>query len=399
MTPIEKLMPSAPSWRLDWDAVDGAFPWIRALKGSTQDPVHHAEGDVWTHVRMVVEELVASPDWRALPEDGRHVLFAAALLHDVAKPATWSDAEGRITNRGHSRVGAVMARAILWRMGMPLALREQACAVIRAHQTPFWLLERPEWEGNLILAETSLSVAPRLVAIHAEADARGRICADRQAILDGVELYRDAARELGCLDAPLPFANDHSRMRYFRSPDTASPRTALYDPTDPAFTVTLMSGLVAMGKSTWIRRETGPGGSLEGQPVISLDALRAEMGIPAEKEQGAVRQEAKERARVLLRRREPFVWDGTNVSRQIRSQVGDLFADYGARVRIAYVEAPAADMAARNRARREDMVPDAAIARMMDRWEFPTTAECHELLLAVAAAPRPVPAAGPGRGA
>jgi hypothetical protein len=44
VTPVADLMPSAPDWRLDWDAVDAAYPWIRALRGAPHDPVHHKEG-------------------------------------------------------------------------------------------------------------------------------------------------------------------------------------------------------------------------------------------------------------------------------------------------------------------------------------------------------------------
>lgn len=379
---VEDFMPM-PGGPLDWDAIDAAFDWVRRLRGSTQDPFHHAEGDVWTHVRMVVEELVASPEWAAEGDGDRLTLFAAALLHDVAKPATRREEEGgRITNRGHSRVGAIEARGILWRMGFPFEARERACAIVRAHQTPFWLLEREEWEATRILCDTSLSVPPRLVAIHAAADARGRRCADRQRIEDAVELYREAAAELGCLDGPFPFASDADRFRYFRAPDRRRPDDAVFDTSDPGFAVTVTSGLPGSGKSTWVEAATGRGGVLEGQPVVCLDALRRRMGVDPRDEQGAVVQAAKEEARVLLRQRRSFVWDATNLSREIRGMAIPLFADYGARVRIAYVEAPASEAAARNRAR-EDVVPEAAVARMMRRWEAPTLAECNERDLAV----------------
>lgn len=376
---IKGFMPCAPLWHLDWTGIDSAFAWISKLRGSTQDPIHHAEGDVWTHVAMVVSEMVSSPEWRSLPDDERLETFAAALLHDVCKPETRAvDEDGHITNRGHSKAGANEARQILWRMGWPLDARERVCAMIRVHQIPFWLLERPVWQANALLVETSLSVPNRLLSVLADADARGRKCVDRQGIVDAVELFRDAARELGCYDEPFGFANDHARFRYFQSPQTRQPGAPIWDDTDSGFTVTVASGLPGMGKSSLIKKATAAGGFLEGQPVVSLDGLREEMDVDPSGNQGRVVQAAKERAREFLRIRRSFVWDGTNVSQQMRSQPVSLAADYGARVRIAYVEVGEAEMRAQNRSR-DEWVVDKAVAKMMRRWEMPTLAECHDI--------------------
>ena len=367
-----------------------------SCSGSTQDPVHHAEGDVHVHVGMVLEELAASPEFRAADEADRLTVFTAAMLHDVCKPETREvQPDGRITNKHHSRMGANEARQILWRMGAPFADRERVCALIAVHQVPFWLIEKPEADAVRTLASTSMQVENRLLAMLAEADARGRVCADRRGMVDNVELFREAARDNGCYDGPFPFHNDHARMRYFRDPDGRDPRAELWDTTDPGFTVTLMSGLPASGKSTWIARETSPGGSLAGQPVVSMDRLRTEMRVRPQDDQGGVRQEALARARKLLAAREPFVWDALNLDWLRRQPVAALCADYGARVRFAYVEAREDDMMARNRAR-EARLPDSAIMNMLRKWDPPSLVECHSLALAVPAA-APAPARGWGR--
>lgn len=387
MARIADFMPQAPAWQLDWAAIDAAFPWIAAMRGSTQDPLHHAEGDVWTHVGMVTEALVGFPAWRAAPDDERLVLFAAALLHDVAKPSTRRETPGgRVTNPGHSQRGAVDARAILWRMEMPFVLREQVCGIIATHQSPFWLLEREPWQATKLLTATSLVVAPRLVALHAEADAIGRVCQDQGRMLDAVELYRMAAVDLGCLDGPYPFHSAADRMRYFGAPERQSPDLALFDASDHGFVATVTSGLQACGKSTWVAAATATGGELAGQPVISLDGLRLAMGVdPGDKRaQGLVIQEAREQARKLLAARVPFVWESTNISREQRGMLADLFLAYGARLRMVYVEAPAADQASRNRGREAHaVVPEAALERTLRHWEVPSLVECHELQLVV----------------
>jgi putative nucleotidyltransferase with HDIG domain len=391
---IVNYLPCAPDWVLDWDGITAAYPWIRKLIGCTQDPVHHAEGDVYHHTFLVTRELVTSAEFRRANADDQLVVFACALLHDVCKPETWAiDAEGRITNHHHSRIGANEARQILWRMGLSFSVREKVCAIIAVHQTPFWLIERPGWQATYVLAATSLQVENRLLAMMAEADARGRICTDRQRIIDNVELFRDMARDENCYDRPFLFYNDHARMRYFQNPEIRDPRAELYDTTDPDFTVTVLSGLPGAGKSTWIAAAVKPGGELEGQTVVSMDLLRAEMKVKPDDDQGTVRQAALKRARENLASRRSFVWDALNLDWQRRQPIASLCMDYGARVRYAYVEAPEATVLAQNRSRAARL-PEPVILKMLRRWEPPTLTECHELTLSIAS---PAPLRGMAR--
>ena len=53
-------------------------------------------------------------------------------------------------------------------------------------------------------------------------------------------------------------------------------------------------------------------------------------------------------------------------------------AAYRARVRIVYVEAPAALLRARNEGR-DRPVPAAVMERLLGRWEFPDLTEAHDL--------------------
>ncbi len=89
----------------------------------------------------------------------------------------------------------------------------------------------------------------------------------------------------------------------------------------------------------------------------------------------------RERARKFLRTKRPFVWDGTNLSREMRGLTLPLLLDYGARVRIVHVEAPFGVAARRNRERGRDTVPEAAVERMLDKWEALTLAEAHTVEL------------------
>lgn len=64
-----------------------------------QDPVYHAEGDVFTHVSLVCRRLSELEEYQTLKEDEKQILAWAAALHDMAKPAcTIRESDGRISS-------------------------------------------------------------------------------------------------------------------------------------------------------------------------------------------------------------------------------------------------------------------------------------------------------------
>ncbi len=76
------------------------------MAATPQDPVHHAEGNVAVHTQMVLAALQEMPEYAALDEQSREVLWAAALLHDVEKRSTTvTGEEGRISSPGHAKKG------------------------------------------------------------------------------------------------------------------------------------------------------------------------------------------------------------------------------------------------------------------------------------------------------
>ena len=338
------------------------------MQDCPQDPIHHAEGNVWIHTRMVCEALTGLPAWRALPEEDRATVFAAALLHDVSKPETTrTEDDGRVTARHHSPRGAVRSRGLLWRLGASPARREAVCGLVRFHQVPYFLIEADDPRRMLI--RTSQVARPRLLALLCEADARGRICADPQRLLDNIALFYALAEEEQCLDAPWAFASDHARVLWFFSPER-DPDYAAYD--DTRLTVTMMSGLPGTGKDTWLRTHQ------PALPVVSLDGIRRELKVSPRDNQGRVIQLAKERARQHLRAGADFAWNATTLTRDTRMPLLQLFRDYNARVRIVSLEAHPDDQHHQNRDR-EAVVPQPVIDRMVRRWQAPDRREAHEV--------------------
>lgn len=101
------------------------IPELAAAVDFCQHSPYHAY-DVYTHTAFVVEN---TPP--VLP------VRLAALLHDVAKPAVFTqDENGRGHFKGHAAVGAEMADAILRRLKAPTALREQVVFLIKQHMLP-----------------------------------------------------------------------------------------------------------------------------------------------------------------------------------------------------------------------------------------------------------------------
>ncbi|WP_346897114.1 AAA family ATPase [uncultured Roseibium sp.] len=366
---LDAFVPREPDWPVDWSKIWSLWPELAELDACPQDPIHHAEGNAGIHTRMVVEALVTSAEWRRLPSAERSVVFWAAVLHDIGKPATTkSEGDGRITSRGHSRVGAAMARSLLWEAGSPFVWREAVCGIISAHQLPFWLIERPDPE-RLAIA-TSWKCRPDHLCLHAMADALGRTCADKASILENINLAKVVFQDAGCPDHPFAFANDESRVTFFEREDR-DPNYAAYE--DFRCTVTLMAGLPGSGKDTWISANRPE------QPVVSLDAVRSILDEPATGNQGRVIQAAYEMARDHLRNSRDFVWNATNVTAQLRSKPLRLFRDYGARIVIVYLE-PSRDRLFQQNSQRDAVVPPSAIRDLARKMEPPGKWEAHEMI-------------------
>lgn len=346
-----------------------------ALAATPQDARFHAEGDVWIHTQMAVAELIAGAAYRSADPIARALLHAGVVLHDIGKPATTriDDATAAISSRGHSARGDRIARIALWRAGVPFAVREHVCALIRHHQVPMFAIDRPAADAAALVARMALVTRNDWLTAVADADARGRRCtdpADHRRIIDNVALYRELAAEHGALDRPRAFADDHTRAVWLADPAGRAPEVPAYD--DTTCEVIVMSGLPASGKTSWLA-EHHPD-----LPVVSLDELRRELAIDPDDAQGAVVAAARDAARVHLRAGRPFAWSATTLARELRGGLVTLCRGYRARVRIVYCETSAPELIRRNRTRDDrERVPAAVIERMLARWSVPTPDEAH----------------------
>ncbi|HEY9044392.1 MAG TPA: ATP-binding protein [Ohtaekwangia sp.] len=353
-----------------WGHLEKQFDWVAAMRDVPQDALYHAEGNVAVHTQMVLEALTSDIYYKALPASQQELLWTAALLHDVEKRSTTiTEQDGRITSHGHARKGEYTSRQVLYHLGMPFQQREQVAALVRLHGLPLWLMEKTDPVKALLGA--SLRIDMPLLALIARADVSGRICNDQQQLLERIDFFQAYCEEVGCWQGPKSFASDLARFVYFHK-EESHPEYIPFD--DLRSDVIMLSGLPGMGKDRYIKKHYAD------WPVVSLDDIRRQHKFKPDDitATGQAVQMAKEQAREYLRKGERFIWNATNITRQMRSQWIDLFATYKARVRIIYIEVPHREWVRQNY-NREHVVPENVLMRLLRKLEVPLPYEAHSV--------------------
>jgi predicted kinase len=352
----------------DWDAIEANCSWFRDMKEVPQDKIWHAEGDVQIHTKMVCEALIALPEFQELNEQDKHIMFVGALMHDIEKRSTTAEEfrNGRmcIVAPKHAKFGESTAREILYKeFDCGYYVREVICKIVKWHGKPLHEVE------ERLLIELSTEVPIKFLAMIAKADILGRICDDAQKNLDSIAFFQMMAEDLGCWDGHRKFETNLARYTYLNGDGHID-----YVPfDDKKFTVHMMSALAGTGKDHYIKN------NLSHLPVISLDAIREEYHFkPTDKvATGHVVQIAKERAKEYMRERKDFVWNATNITKQMRRQLMDLFESYGGKVKLIYLEVPYIILKSQN-GNRDAALPESVIERMIKKWEPPTLKEAPE---------------------
>jgi tRNA nucleotidyltransferase (CCA-adding enzyme) len=154
------------------------FPELEALIDVPQDPVWHPEGDVWIHTLMAID-CAASLRTGESSED--EAMMFATLCHDLGKPATTAEIDGRIRSRGHDRSGASPTRVFLERLRASAKLTERVVALVEQHLAPALLIEQgatPKAYRKLARKLSGSGVSMKLLERVARADHFGRTTDD-----------------------------------------------------------------------------------------------------------------------------------------------------------------------------------------------------------------------------
>lgn len=362
---------------IDWDFLESNYDWFSEMRDVPQDQDWHAEGDVMTHTKMVVEALVNLPEYIALNEQDKHILFASALLHDVEKRSTTIeeeiDGQLRISSPKHALKGEFTARKILYTdIITPFYIREHIAKLVRYHGLPLWAIQKSD--PNKAVINASLVLNTKYLSMLAKADVLGRICKEPEELLLKIDFFNELCIENQCFGNKRHFETDYGRYWYLSREDSF-PDYVPFD--DLKFDVYLMCALPGSGKDTYIKKHFK-------LPVLSLDDLRREHKIdPTDKKKnGQVIQLGKEKAKVFMRVKQSFVFNATNITSDMRSKWISLFTDYGARVKIVYLEVPYKQLLAQNH-NRTFKVPEKVLETLIEKLEIPNFSEAHEVIFEV----------------
>lgn len=365
------------NWDLIWESA--LCNLLSDMKATEQEPEYHGEGNVYNHTKLVTEAMIGLPIYRESEERDRTVLFLSALLHDIGKIRCTRREGGRITSPHHAATGARMAREFMFReLGMSgnddvRSLREAVCGIIRYHSFPPFAIKSPDAELKLLKiaanGELTSDFSIRKLCALEMADAIGRVGTSTDDYLERTEYCRILAEELGVCDKPHKFSTPYTERAYFLG-KTKWRDDDLYKGSD--FEVVLMAGLPGTGKDTWIEK------NLPDIPMISLDEIRAKHNISPVGPQGEVAAIGIEMAREYLRKKRPFVWNATSTVYDLRSKLVSLFEDYGASVRIVFLETKWEEGLTRN-CNRARVVPVARIEKMLSRLEIPERYESERV--------------------
>ena len=173
------------------------YPELKALIGVIQDPSYHAEGDVWIHTLMVVDEM-------AKLESGNDSLdlklFYAALCHDFGKPYTTKIIDGKIRALNHDQEGVEPTIKFLKRLTDQKRFIDEVANLVLHHLKVMQLYKNGAKNGAI----RRLSLRVNLIELEklARADYFGRISKDKKEKFEAGDWLLKKAKELNVLEKP-----------------------------------------------------------------------------------------------------------------------------------------------------------------------------------------------------
>lgn len=139
------------------------FPEVSAMQGVSQPEKFHQEGSVWKHTLLVLKNAPHTVEGQL-----------AALLHDVAKPVTREEVDGKIGFPKHDDIGAEMSDVILHRLKFDSGIIEQVKVMIKNHMRAHHLGDAGNKAMRKFLRDVGEEMANKILDL-GEADAKGSI--------------------------------------------------------------------------------------------------------------------------------------------------------------------------------------------------------------------------------
>ena len=376
---IPLVVPMPPNWRIDWAVWEAAQPELFADMQRTVDaPFNGDAAHVLENAQTACERLTGLSEFRSLTERQRQIVFLACFFHDVGKTLTTKRIKRQWVAPNHDLRGAELSRYLLWTdyklagtMDM-LSFREAVSLLVLHHETPLMFQDvLKQGDAESLFSVKSLAANGILVPDFTLEllGVLGLAIATTVDEKEACNRFMETAEKNGYLHEPPKFADDTSRFAFLSRRSNDSDVVVADDTWGE---IIMMAGLPGTGKDTWIGRNHPE------LPMISLDEIRKEIHVLPTEPQEPVVSLAYSRAREFLRNKTPFLWNATNISTDIRNRQLSLFAQYGAAVRIVYLETSVDEQYRRNR-NRVAVVPEEAVTRMRRHLVLPTIHEARRV--------------------
>jgi poly(A) polymerase len=142
------------------------LPEIEAMRGVSQPPQFHPEGDVFEHTREMLKAM-------ALPDE---LLAWSVILHDVAKPQTYFvDETGRERFFGHDIEGTRLSRKIMYRLRFSNQAVDRISRAVRNHMRFASVLKMRKDKVRRLIADDNFALELELhrldcISSHAQMD-------------------------------------------------------------------------------------------------------------------------------------------------------------------------------------------------------------------------------------
>jgi len=173
------------------EQLDVWFPELKALIDVKQNPVHHGEGDVWTHTMMVIDQAAklknkaSSPLW----------FMYSAVCHDFGKAVCSEEINGIIHAYKHETIGLPIVKNFIGRISREVKLTDYILNMTELHMAPLIVAV-----NNSSVKSTNKmfdrSVDPMGLIQLSLADDRGRISANpipssEEFLMDRLAIFND----------------------------------------------------------------------------------------------------------------------------------------------------------------------------------------------------------------
>jgi predicted kinase len=383
------------------DAFGMHLDLLMQLKSTEQEPEWHAEGNVFTHTQLVLENIYKILDTEAahLPLDHRLSLILAAVLHDIAKPLVTKvkeiDGQQKIVAPYHEERAASYLFYRILELGFPYPIIQLTLRLVAYHHMPKRLVMHNALKGEYF--KLARMVDLELLYYLAKADMRGRVCKDQPQQCEIIEFFRLYCEEFDLWQKPSPYEawriffnqnlpdlSPESRDAVFGyaiqdfeeglifTPEEAIARRYPYLKDFPQLVV--MAGPSGAGKSTYVQKY------FNDYQVISLDKLREEYSKERsnQKNNSFIHHKARDILKQHLRQKQKIVWDATNLRKDFREIIIQLGLNYHALVSLVVMHMPLTQIQQGNHSR-QHQVSNHVFDDQLDKFEWTEDSEAHRI--------------------